>query len=75
MLLRLQHFSFEIYYRKGNDIVFTDHLSRNMIDGTESNEMAQGLHYVCNATVSEELNVNHTRLEIVHEATACYVNM
>ena len=46
MLLKLQHFSFKIHYRKGNNIVLTDHLSRNVIDGPKSNEMAPSLTQV-----------------------------
>ena len=75
MLLRLKCFSFKIHYRKGNNIVFTDHLSRNVIDDPESNEIAPSLIHVCIATIFKELNINCTRLERVHEATAHDLNM
>ena len=75
MLLRLQHFSFEIHYREGNDIMFIYHLSRNLVDSPESNERAPGLDHVCIATISKELNISHPRLERVCEATAHDLNM
>ena len=55
--------------------MFTDHLSRNMVNGSESNETALGIDCMCIATISEELNVSCTRLETVCEATACDLNM
>ena len=75
MLLRLQHFSFEVHYRKGNSTVLTNHLRRNVIYGTESNEIAPSLTCVIIATISRKLNVSCIRLKRVHKATACDWNM
>ena len=77
MLLRLQSFSFENHYRKGNDIIFTDHISHNipLINGPERRETAPGLDLISIASINEELNVSQIFIDRIRSATQCDLNM
>ena len=77
MLLRLQKFSFEIHYKKGKDIIFTDHLSHNIpsITGPKRRGTASGLDCISIALNSEELNVSQNHLDKTRNVDQCDLNM
>ena len=77
MLLRLQRFSFEIHYRKGSNIILTDHLSHNipLINSPERTETTPGLDHILIALISKELNVSQNCLDRMRGATQYDLNM
>ena len=66
MLLRLQKYSVTIVYHKGSEIVFTDHLSRNLDTKSETGKITE-LDKLPIANV--DLNVHQVKLRKIQEKT------
>ena len=77
MLLILQRFSFEIHYRKGNDIIFIDHLCQNILlrNGPERRETAPGLDCISIAVLSEVPNVTQNHLGRIRSSPQCVLSV